>query len=160
MLHDMSRRRFVATAIGGIVTLTLPKLAPGCELETLALKSRYTGKREFGDARTVSLIISWRNAEHGRGELTLDPNITDGLSSTCIAIQHVPVEVTLLSETEPLHGSKRSYELRERGEEGTVKPGKECWRLEQSLSKTKKSTYMLVAIDKDGKIWATIELFT
>jgi len=157
MLHDMSRRRFVATAFGGVAALALPKLALGCELETLALKSRYTGKREFGDARKVSLIISWRDAAHGRGVLWLDPNITDGISSTCIAIQEVPVEVTQLLETQPVHNAKRYYELRERGEEGKLKAGKECWQLEQSLGK--KPTYVLKAIDKDGKAWATIELF-
>src|SRR5262245_28288733 len=147
MLHDMSRRRFVATAIGGVAALALPKLALGCELEMLALKSRYTGKREFGDARKVSLIVSWRDADHGRGVLFLDPNITDGLYSTCIAIHEVPVEVTHLLETQPARNAKRLYELKERQEEGKLKTGKECWQLEQTL--TKKPTYLLKGIDND-----------
>lgn len=157
MLHDMSRRRFVATAIGGAAALAVPSLAYACKPKTLTLTSRYTGERVFGSARTVSLHITWRDEANGHALLSLDPNITDGFRSTCIAIQEVPVEVTLLSETEPLHGSKRCYELRERGEEGKAKPGKECWRLEQLL--TKKPTYTLKAIDGDRKETATTELF-
>lgn len=157
MFNDMSRRRFVATAIGGVTALAMPNLAFGCKPKTLTLKSRYTGERTFGDARTVTLVIKWREDGRSDGLLTLDPNITDGFMSTCIAIQEVPMEATLLLETQPIRNPTRYYELRERDELRKVKSGKECWRLEELL--TKNPTYMLEAIDKDGKVSATIELF-
>jgi len=157
MLHDMSRRRFVATAIGSVAALALPNIAFGCKPKTLTLKSRYTGERVFGDARMVTLAIKWRSDDSGDGLLTLDPNITDGFFSTCIAIQEVPVEVAHLLDTEPVHNAKRYYELRERDTLRKKKSGKKCWHLEQLLTTTPK--YTLKAIDEEGKEFAMIELF-
>jgi hypothetical protein len=153
----MSRRRFVATALAGTLALAAPSLAFARKLKVWNLKSKYTGERVFGNARTVSLSLTWNDAASGEGRLSLDPNITDGKSSTCIAIDEVSVEVEHLYDTEPLRNAMGYYELRERSDKEVVRPGGRRWRLERTL--TGKTVYTLKAIDQHGHVTATIELF-
>jgi hypothetical protein len=157
MLHDMSRRRFVTAAIGGVAALAVPSLAFGCKPKTLTLKSRYTGERVFDGARRVTLSVTWREAHNGEGLLILDPNISDDFRSTCIAIDEVPVEIKHLYDTQPLRNAKRYYELKERGADRKLKAGGRCWQLDQLLEAN--PTYVLKSIDKGGNVTATIELF-
>jgi hypothetical protein len=112
------------------------------------LKSGYSGKVLADGARRITLEVKWDEKGHGSGSLTLDPNITNGMFSTCMAFQSYSVQLQLISDDDYSTKGRRLYALKEMGPEGNV--GKDVrWYLMRPTKIGEPS--WLIFVDKNGK---------
>jgi hypothetical protein len=147
MFNFLSRGVLVAALVG--LLASEPRSA-ACEPpgEQLSLKSAYSARPMINGARQVRLLLKLDAAGNGSGTLTLDPNITDGLRSTCIAFDESPVRVRPLADDEATAKGRRVYELKRVEEEGREGLGQ--WLLIRPLKAGAPSS--LVFVEKDGKV--------
>lgn len=148
MSNIISRRDVLAAALAGVVATKLQARADGKQLGRLDLKSGYCGKILVHGARRVTLSVTLDEKGGGSGTLALDPNYTDGIRSTAMAVQEIPVRLQLVRDEEQAAKGRRLYELRRAGDEDQVEAG-DRWFLIKPLKEG--TPHWLAVADRSGK---------
>ena len=147
MSNVLSRGILVASLVG---LLTAEPRASAClpPGEQLSLKSAYSATPIVAGARQVHLQLRLDPAGNGSGVVVFDPNIVDGIRSTCIAPQEIHIRVRLIVDDEATAKGRRVYELERIEDEGSEGLGH--WLLFRPLKAGSPSS--LVFVEKDGKV--------
>jgi hypothetical protein len=149
MLNVLARTSVLVAVLVSLL-LTQPQVrADDKPSEKLTLKSNYSGKVLLHGARRVNLSLTLDKMGGGSGMLTLDPNISDGMISTTIAIRTIPIQLQVVHDDEQAAKGRRLYELKAMGHEGKAEQKENRWFLVKPLKKG--MPCWLVFANKDGK---------